>query len=144
MGIFDETIFSKYWNSSLILWGHHLKIGLWRLKFVYHVQLVVKVRNCNNFVSNIFLWWKGFLILKHRSSLWRYYSKTGTTREKLTSEVRFSTSWNCRRFWSLILLATLQKQERFVFLKHPFWDLLFCIITDDTTFSPHFLFFLKI
>ena len=37
------TIFLKSWNSSPVLWCHGLKIGSKRLKFVYHVQLVVKI-----------------------------------------------------------------------------------------------------
>ena len=68
--------------------------------------------------------WQNFWILKHRSSLWRHYSKTGTIRAELTSKMRFSTSRNCRRFWSLIQLATLQKSyfHGYLFLQNTISD----------------------
>ena len=59
----------------------------------------VKIKNCNNFGSKIFFWRRNFWILKLRSLLWRHYSKTGSIRAELTSEMRFSTSWYCRRKW---------------------------------------------
>ena len=37
--------FLKSWNSSTILWRHHLKIWWKRLKLVYQVQLAVKIFN---------------------------------------------------------------------------------------------------
>ena len=54
--------------------------------------------------------------------MWRHYSKTGTIRAELTSEMRFSISWNCR-FWSLIRLATLQKScfQGYLFLQNTIW-----------------------
>ena len=63
---------------------------------------------------------QNFWILKHRCWLWRHYSKTGTIRAELTSEIRFSTSWNCKRFWSLIQLAILQKSyfQGYLFLQN--------------------------
>ena len=75
---------------------------------LYMMYKVLKSGTINNFGSKNFFWRKNFWILKHRSSLWRHYSKTGTIRADLTSEMRFSTPWNCK-FWSLIQLATLQK-----------------------------------
>ena len=38
-----ETILLKSWNSSPMLWCNHLKTGSKRLKFVYYVQLAVKI-----------------------------------------------------------------------------------------------------
>ena len=69
----------------------------------------IKIRNYNNFGSKIFFWRRNFWILKHRSSLWPYHSKTGTIRAEFISESRFLAPWNCRRFWSQIQQATLQR-----------------------------------
>ena len=70
-----------------------------------------KVRNYNNFGSNIFFLTEQFLgfQFKHQSSLWRHHFKTGTISVELTSEMRLLTSWYCKRFWLLIQLAALQK-----------------------------------
>ena len=69
----------------------------------------IKIRNYNNFGWKSFFWYRNFKILKHRPLLWLHYWKTGTVRTELTPEICFSTSWNCKRFWSLIELVTLQK-----------------------------------
>ena len=51
----------------------------------------IKIRNYYNFGSKNFFWQMNFWILKHPSSLWRHYSKTGTVRAELISEMPFFT-----------------------------------------------------
>ena len=46
-----ETNFMKSWNYSPMLWHHHLKIGLKRLEFLYHVQLVVKILKSGTIIT---------------------------------------------------------------------------------------------
>ena len=69
----------------------------------------IKSRGCNNLDLLFFFWRNDFSILKNWSLSGVHYSKTGTIMAELACEMRFSFSWNCRRFWSLIQLATLQK-----------------------------------
>ena len=89
-------------------------LTLWSKNWVKKTQICI---SCTT--SVIFFWWKSFWILKYWSSLGRHYSKTGAIRAELTPEMRFSTSWYCRRFWSLIQLAILQKSyfQGYMFLR---------------------------